>query len=137
MILHFRNFIFDLLKNKQPKVTGTSLYPHQFLMEPSTATASWYSAYPAPRSGAPNKITREEVLEALEGAESSGIRDFVLIDVRRNDYEGGSIHGSINIPAQSFYTTIPSWYSLFKAAGIKKAIWYCGKCYIRHVYQYT
>ncbi|KAK6517484.1 hypothetical protein TWF281_004136 [Arthrobotrys megalospora] len=87
--------------------------------------APWYSGYPAPRSNTPNKITCGEVLELLKAADISEAKDFVLIDVRRNDYEGGSIHGSINIPAQSFYTTIPSWYSLFKAAGVKKAIWYC------------
>ncbi|KAK6542810.1 hypothetical protein TWF694_006751 [Orbilia ellipsospora] len=87
--------------------------------------APWYSAYPAPRGDTPNKITRGEVLALLNEANASGNKDFVLVDVRRNDYEGGSIRGSINIPAQSFYTTISSWYTLFKAAGVKKVIWYC------------
>ncbi|KAK6333145.1 hypothetical protein TWF718_010968 [Orbilia javanica] len=87
--------------------------------------APWYSAYPAPKSDTPNKIVREEVLELLKSVDASGAKDFVLIDVRRSDYEGGSIRGSINIPAQSMYTTIASLYVLFKAAGIKKVIWYC------------
>ncbi|KAK6337890.1 hypothetical protein TWF696_001368 [Orbilia brochopaga] len=95
-------------------------------MEQPTPTAPWYSAYPEPKSSEPNKVTREEVLELLQKTEGPETKDFVLIDVRRNDYEGGSIHGSINIPAQSLYTTIPAWYSLFKAAGIKRVIWFCG-----------
>ncbi|KAF3939145.1 hypothetical protein ABW19_dt0205031 [Dactylella cylindrospora] len=93
--------------------------------ESSAAVPPWYAAYPTPKTEKPGRISREEVLEALKAVESSGVKDFVLIDVRRNDFEGGSIRGSINIPAQSLYTTIPSWYKVFKAAGIKKAIWYC------------
>ncbi|KAJ6258601.1 hypothetical protein Dda_6648 [Drechslerella dactyloides] len=95
-------------------------------MEASTTAAPWYSAYPAPKSSEPNKVTREEVLELLRSTENLDAKDFVLIDVRRNDYEGGSIHGSINIPAQSLYNAIPIWYNLFKAAGVKRVIWFCG-----------
>ena len=37
------------------------------------------------------------------------------------------IRGSINLPAQSLYHTIPSLYNLFKAANLAKVIWFCGK----------
>lgn len=40
--------------------------------------------------------------------------------------QGGTVQGSINIPAQSLYPTIASVHTLFKAAGVKKAIFYCG-----------
>lgn len=53
-------------------------------------------------------------------------KDFVLVDLRRTDYEGGTIRGSVNLPAQTLYPTIPSLYSLFLAAGISTVIWYCG-----------
>jgi arsenical-resistance protein 2 len=37
------------------------------------------------------------------------------------------IRGSINLPAQSLYHTIPALYRLFKAANLVKVIWFCGK----------
>jgi arsenical-resistance protein 2 len=51
----------------------------------------------------------------------------VLVDLRRTDYQGGTIHSSINLPAQSLYHTIPSLYGIFKAAGVGTVIWYCGR----------
>lgn len=41
--------------------------------------------------------------------------------------QGGTIHGSVNLPAQTLYPTIPTLYALFSAAKIEKVIWYCGK----------
>lgn len=41
--------------------------------------------------------------------------------------QGGTIRGSINLPAQSLFPTMPTLYVLFKAAGVKKVIWYCGE----------
>jgi hypothetical protein len=37
------------------------------------------------------------------------------------------IRGSINLPAQSLYHTIPALYKLFKLANLEKVIWFCGK----------
>ncbi|KAK7985856.1 hypothetical protein PG988_003478 [Apiospora saccharicola] len=82
----------------------------------------WHAAYPAPKTTEPGGLTKEDVLRMLQRGEE----DFVLIDLRRNDYEGGTIRGSINLPAQSLYLTIPRLYKLFQKAGVKKAIWYCG-----------
>lgn len=42
--------------------------------------------------------------------------------------KGGTINGSINLPAQSLYPTIPTLYRLFEAAKVETVIWYCGKC---------
>ena len=42
-------------------------------------------------------------------------------------FKGGTVHGSINLPAQSLYPTIPSLYTLFSAAGVSNVIWYCGE----------
>lgn len=119
--------------------------------------APWYAAYPAPKSEA-TTISREEVLAMLK-ATPLGNRDFVLVDLRRNDFEvswlvvpstnnesqrgftslleewisdnpvlnqGGTIRGSINLPAQSLYPTLPTLYAMFKAAGLRKIIFYCG-----------
>ncbi|EAA28186.1 hypothetical protein GE21DRAFT_8483 [Neurospora crassa] len=91
-----------------------------------TETAPWYAAYPEPQSDLMN-ISRAEVLEMLKGStgETAG-KDFVLVDLRRDDCKGGTIRGSINLPAQSMYQTLPTIYDMFKAAGVKKAIFYCG-----------
>ncbi len=48
--------------------------------------APWYAAYPAPKSNA-DGISREEVLEMLKAGEEVAGKDFVLVDVRRNDHE--------------------------------------------------
>ncbi len=37
------------------------------------------------------------------------------------------IRGSINLPAQSLYHTIPALYKLFSAAKVSKVIWFCGE----------
>ncbi|WVO17462.1 hypothetical protein L204_105154 [Cryptococcus depauperatus] len=94
--------------------------------EPSlTGAPSWHAAYPAPRSPAPDKMTRGELLELLKTSEKVAGRDFVLVDLRRNDHEGGTIRGSINLPAQSLYPAIPTFYAMLRAAGVPKVIWYC------------
>ena len=49
------------------------------------ATAPWYAAYPAPKSEIAT-IPREEVLAMLK-ATPVDKRDFVLVDLRRNDFE--------------------------------------------------
>ncbi|KAH8160972.1 hypothetical protein CIB48_g7279 [Xylaria polymorpha] len=41
-------------------------------------------------------------------------------------YQGGTVRGAINLPAQTLYPTIPALYQLFKNAGIRHVIWYCG-----------
>ncbi|CAD0100643.1 unnamed protein product, partial [Aureobasidium mustum] len=72
--------------------------------------APWYEAYPAPKSEAAG-ISQSELLAMLEDGKEAG-KDFVLVDLRRNDH--ASLHPSI-----------PTLYKLFKAAGIPKVIWYC------------
>jgi len=40
--------------------------------------------------------------------------------------QGGTIHGSVNLPAQSLYPSIPTLYALLSAAKIEMIIWYGG-----------
>lgn len=80
----------------------------------------WHAAFPAPRTTAPI-ITRDEVPEDL----SSG--DLLLVDVRRTDFEGGTIKGSLNLPAHSFYLNRAVLLDLCKRAGVKRVAFYCGK----------
>ncbi|KAL2269211.1 hypothetical protein VTJ83DRAFT_4057 [Remersonia thermophila] len=118
-----------------PAETTTPAAPAPAPVPAPAQQQPWYAAYPAPKSEVVT-ISRDEVLSLLKTAASSsassssesaqGKRDFVLIDLRRNDFEGGTIRGSVNLPAQSLPLTLPSVYELFKAAGVRKVIWYCG-----------
>ncbi|CAI7580772.1 unnamed protein product [Penicillium discolor] len=89
-----------------------------------SAELPWHAAYPAPRGAAPS-ISREELLQWIREGKQAG-KDFLLVDLRRTDYEGGTIRGSLNLPAQSLYPTIPTLYSLVSNSSVKYVIWYCG-----------
>jgi len=55
----------------------------------------------------------------------------LLVDVRRVDYEGGTIKGSLNIPAQGFYLSMPALHRLCVGDGvdvISRVVFYCGSC---------
>ncbi|PNP46223.1 hypothetical protein TGAMA5MH_02258 [Trichoderma gamsii] len=76
-------------------------------------------------------IEPTEVYESIERVKAAGQhahRDFLLVDVRRTDWEGGTVATSVNFPAQSFYQTRGEVYQLCKQAGIKRVIFYCGSC---------
>ncbi|OQV03048.1 Rhodanese-like domain-containing protein isoform 2 [Cladophialophora immunda] len=104
---------------------------------------TWYEAYPKPRNQSPTAVSRQELLQWLQGGKVPGV-DFLLIDLRRTDHEvkrnghadegqwltgnvqGGTIKGSINLPAQSLYHSLPTLLNLCQSAGIRTVIWYCG-----------
>ncbi|KUJ16666.1 Rhodanese-like protein [Mollisia scopiformis] len=93
-------------------------------MSNSEVESPWYAEFPEPKATA-TTITRITLLSWMTEGKLAG-KDFVLVDLRKADYEGGTIRGSINLPAQSLYPTIPSLYNLFSSAGIPTVIWYCG-----------
>jgi arsenical-resistance protein 2 len=90
------------------------------MAEATKSSGSWTDAFPAPRITAPT-MTREEALSALSSP------DLLIVDVRRTDYEGGTIKGSINLPAHSFYMNRAVLFDLCKRAGVRRVAFYCGK----------
>lgn len=50
-----------------------------------SAELPWHAAYPAPR-GAASSILREELLQWIREGKQAG-KDFLLVDLRRTDYE--------------------------------------------------
>lgn len=47
----------------------------------------WHTAFPSPRSTMTASITREALLERIKLTEDAALtNDFILIDLRRNDY---------------------------------------------------
>ncbi|KAI9854644.1 MAG: hypothetical protein M1824_000230 [Vezdaea acicularis] len=85
----------------------------------------WHAAYPVPKHANPPSIPRTELLQWFRDGQKPGV-DFLIVDLRRMDHEGGTIHGSINLPAQSLYPAIPTLYAVLAAAKIARIVWYCG-----------
>ncbi|EPS27613.1 hypothetical protein PDE_02557 [Penicillium oxalicum 114-2] len=94
------------------------------MTDTASAELPWHAAYPAPKSTVPS-LPRNQLLHWFQNGKQPG-RDFVLVDVRRTDFEGGTIRGSINLPAHSLYPTLPGVYALLSQSGVKQVIWYCG-----------
>ncbi|KAI8719509.1 Rhodanese domain-containing protein [Fusarium sp. LHS14.1] len=94
------------------------------------ATPQWWEAFPEAKASCP-RVEAAEVAGLIEKNTTAGkgaTRDFLLVDVRRTDWEGGTVATSINFPAHTFYQTRPVIYQLCKQAGIRRIIFYCGSC---------
>ncbi|CCG83531.1 putative Arsenate reductase [Taphrina deformans PYCC 5710] len=83
---------------------------------------AWHEAYPKPKSEPP-RVSHDILREMIE--ESAGDEDtgFVVVDVRRNDFEGLSVKDAVNIPAQSLPLALSTWSKVF---GDRTVIFYCG-----------
>jgi arsenical-resistance protein 2 len=55
-------------------------------MAATTEETPWHAAFPAPKIAAAS-ISRDDILQWLQGQEHVAGRDFVLVDVRRADFE--------------------------------------------------
>ncbi|KAG9245719.1 Rhodanese-like domain-containing protein [Calycina marina] len=94
--------------------------------EGGEAEKPWHAAFPVPRATVP-EITSDELMKKFDGMDiEPKPRDFLLVDVRRIDWEGGTIIGSLNLPAQSFWQSRKMLLDLCDRAGIKQVIFYCG-----------
>ena len=58
----------------------------------------WHVAFPEPKMTAEVMPQRRAMMIL-----SMKIASMLIVDVRRTDYEGGAIRGSLNIPAQGFW----------------------------------
>jgi arsenical-resistance protein 2 len=87
----------------------------------------WWAVLPAVRS-APPTISADAVMKLFDDMDLSPTpRTFLLVDVRRTDWEGGTIKTSLNLPAQSFYQTRKTLFDLLERGGFKEVIFYCGE----------
>ncbi|KAE9368616.1 hypothetical protein N431DRAFT_347432 [Stipitochalara longipes BDJ] len=86
----------------------------------------WWESLPAARS-APPTISANAVMKLFDDMDLAPTpRTFLLVDVRRTDWEGGTIKTSLNLPAQSFYQTRKTLFDLLERSGFKMVIFYCG-----------
>lgn len=89
----------------------------------------WWSSFPEPKAPV-HALEPEDVAQLLESHASAGpnsTKSFLLVDVRRTDWEGGTIATSLNLPAHTLYQTRPVIYQLCKQANVKTIIFYCGE----------
>ena len=93
------------------------------------AEAPWYTHFPAAKS-APEWLPQQELLSWLQAGDGGAAlvpgRDFLLVDLRRNDHAGGTIKGSLNLPAQSLWWSLPVVYELGMKMQARKVVFYCG-----------
>ncbi|GAA5879851.1 hypothetical protein JCM1840_006973 [Sporobolomyces johnsonii] len=72
----------------------------------------WHAAFPTPTASLSNStlssISAPELRELLVAQPELDKREFLVVDVRRTDFEEAFIKGAVNFPAHSFYPTLPS-----------------------------
>lgn len=80
----------------------------------------WHAAFPAPTMTAELMPQRRAMMTL-----SMKITSLLIIDVRRTDYEGGAIRGSLNIPAQGFWWNRGMLYELAYKADMEWVVFTC------------
>ncbi|KAK3619725.1 hypothetical protein LTR22_025881 [Elasticomyces elasticus] len=81
----------------------------------------WHAAFPSPTMTADIMPQRRAMMIL-----SMKIASMLIIDVRRTDYEGGAIRGSLNVPAQGFWWNRGMLYELCYKADIEWVVFTCG-----------
>ncbi|KAJ3557089.1 hypothetical protein NM688_g1658 [Phlebia brevispora] len=85
----------------------------------------WAAPLPLPRSNPP-ELPASEVAELIR-TKRAGV-DFLVVDVRRMDWENAYIRTSINLPAQSFHQSLPALVPILKKVPL--VIFTCNSCTI-------
>lgn len=49
--------------------------------------APWHAAFPAPTKKEPGTMTQGEVLQMIKDCENEAGKDYLLVDLRKNDYQ--------------------------------------------------
>lgn len=90
-------------------------------MSMATKEQPWHAAFPEPTHKAEIMPQRRAMMIL-----SMKIASMLIIDVRRTDYEGGSIRGSLNIPAQGFWWNRGMLYELAYKSDMEWVVFTCG-----------
>ncbi|KAJ3119723.1 hypothetical protein HK098_005210 [Nowakowskiella sp. JEL0407] len=85
-------------------------------------SSNWWDEFPKGKS-IPESWDAEKVAELLNDPNEVGGKTYLLVDVRRTDYGGGYVVGSINTPAQAFYPNIDDF--IAKYSHVSKVFFYC------------
>lgn len=72
----------------------------------------WHAAFPIPKASLEDStlssITVSALRDKMKIQPDLNGRDFLVVDVRRTDFENAFIRGAVNLPAHSFYPTLDS-----------------------------
>ncbi|KAG8934934.1 hypothetical protein FRC03_010179 [Tulasnella sp. 419] len=95
------------------------------LTQPSgqSSKAPWHAIFPTP-SSKPKYISATELASIVREREKG--KDYIVVDVRRTDFERAFIRGAINLPAHSFYQTRDGIVTLLSHIPI--VIFHCNSC---------
>jgi len=86
------------------------------------------SGFPDPKTDC-QRIPKEQLIRQYQILGDILNAGTLLIDVRRTDYDGGAIRGSLNMPAQSFPYNMATLFRLCQGDGlsvISRVVFYCG-----------
>lgn len=96
----------------------------------------WHTKFPSPKTPdeATNWLSQKTLFTWLSTTPTTSDdqpkyvpgKHFILVDLRRVDHQGGTIHGSINLPAQSLWWGLESLYWLVAGTRDRVAVFYCG-----------
>ncbi|KAI0084180.1 Rhodanese-like domain-containing protein [Irpex rosettiformis] len=86
-------------------------------------TPDWARSLPQPKSNPPH-ISIAEVAELIRTKKPSV--DFIVVDLRRADWDTNYIRTAINLPAHSLYQSLPSLLPLLQS--IPLVIFHCQSC---------
>jgi arsenical-resistance protein 2 len=92
-------------------------------------TSNPETQFPPPQTVAP-RINKEQLLRQFAVLGDILNAGTLMVDLRRNDFEGGTIHGSLNLPAETFPLNIPTLYRLCVGDGfavMSRVVFYCCK----------
>ncbi|KAJ7627660.1 Rhodanese-like domain-containing protein [Mycena polygramma] len=90
---------------------------------PTLMSIDWHAAFPNP-TAMPGSISPNDLAVLLR--EKELMKDYLVVDVRRTDFEGASIAGCLNLPAHSFYPTLSTVVVLL--ASVPLVIFHCNSC---------
>ncbi|KAJ6571821.1 Rhodanese-like domain-containing protein [Mycena capillaripes] len=86
-------------------------------------STDWHAAFPNP-AATPGSISSAELAEMIRTKKL--MKDYLVVDVRRTDFEEASIAGCLNLPAHSFYPTLSTIVALL--ASVPLVVFHCNSC---------
>ncbi|KAG8993740.1 hypothetical protein FRB94_006370 [Tulasnella sp. JGI-2019a] len=89
------------------------------------ASTAWHAIFPSPQA-AVGVIAPADLATILKSQELISGKDFIVVDVRRTDFENFCIKGAVNLPAHSFYQTLPTIVTILSP--IPRVIFHCNSC---------
>ncbi|KIM29305.1 hypothetical protein M408DRAFT_328953 [Serendipita vermifera MAFF 305830] len=90
---------------------------------PTESATAWHDAYPTPKLDIP-RISAAELADLVR-TKTVGV-DYIVVDVRRTDFEDTFVKGAINLPAHSFYPTVSTIAAVLSR--IPLVIFHCNSC---------